>query len=104
MIPPRAGGKGPPSPKARVVLRSPEGAGHTTRIIPRLDIKGPNVVKGSNSRPARRRRPRRPACAIMRKEPTSSSTWTSWRPYGRSLLPIVERTARRFVPLTVGGA
>ena len=81
--------------------------GHTTRIIPRLDIKGPNVVKGVHLEGLRvvgdpaelaLRYYEEGADELLYMDIVASL-------YGRNnLLPIVERTAREiFVPLTVGG-
>ena len=77
------------------------------RIIPRLDIKGPNLVKGIHLEGLRvLGKPERFARAyyeggadeLIYMDVVASR-------YGRnSLLPIIERTAREiFIPLTVGG-
>ncbi len=79
----------------------------TIRIIPRLDIKGPNLVKGIHLEGLRilgkpelfaRYYYEQGADELLYMDVVASL-------YGRtSLLPIIERTAREiFVPLTVGG-
>lgn len=86
---------------------SPKGAGHTVRIIPRLDIKGPNVVKGVHLEGLRIVGD--PAELALRyyEEGADELLYMDIVAtlYGRNnLLPIVERTAREiFIPLTVGG-
>lgn len=77
------------------------------RIIPRLDIKGPNLVKGIHLEGLRvLGKPERFARAYYEEgadELLYIDVVASL--YGRnSLLPIIERTAREvFIPLTVGG-
>jgi len=79
----------------------------TLRVIPRLDIKGPNLVKGIHleglrvvGKPERfaRHYYEQGADELLYVDIVASL-------YGRnSLLPIIERTAREiFIPLTVGG-
>ncbi|MFA6316460.1 MAG: imidazole glycerol phosphate synthase subunit HisF [Elusimicrobiota bacterium] len=86
---------------------SPRRGGHTVRIIPRLDIKGSNVVKGVHLEGLRvvgdpaelaLRYYEEGADELLYMDIVASL-------YGRNnLLAIVERTARElFVPLTVGG-
>ncbi len=81
--------------------------GHSLRIIPRLDIKGPNVVKGVHLEGLRivgdpaalaRRYYEEGADEILYMDIVASL-------YGRNnLLDIVERAAKDiFIPLTVGG-
>jgi cyclase len=80
---------------------------HTLRVIPRLDIKGPNVVKGIHLEGLRvvgepgelaLRYYEEGADELLYMDIVASL-------YGRnSLLPIVERAARSiFIPMTVGG-
>lgn len=79
----------------------------TIRIIPRLDIKGPNLVKGVHLEGLRvLGRPERFA-AIYYEQGADELLFMDVVAslYGRnSLLEVVERTARRmFIPMTVGG-
>ncbi|MBI4679378.1 MAG: imidazole glycerol phosphate synthase subunit HisF [Elusimicrobia bacterium] len=88
-------------------MRKTPSQGHTVRVIPRLDIKGPNVVKGVHLEGLRvmgdpaelaLRYYEEGADEILYVDSVASL-------YGRNnLLPIVEHTAKEvFVPLTVGG-
>ena len=85
----------------------PSSAGSYIRIIPRLDIKGPNLVKGIQMEGLRvlgqpeefaRHYYESGADELLYVDAVASL-------YGRnSLLPIIERTAREtFIPLTVAG-